>query len=390
MISFFCGMLLAAGGFAIACAVQSKQADRLREAAQFRAVTDAVGYLAGMSDCLRLAVDGDRPLPHLIELRHYADMAGAALGEVRFTAEGGEMLRRFTACTAEFAGKMADELARGSRRTPDYELLIRLRDFAVPLTEEILPNALYPDSPAFDEQILSQYLSGLGRLYYDGVGSNVQPQSGYLSLVGRSPIGTAEAERLAEQIAGGKVNLRRIAVSGEPERYCFGCSNLTVTLTAVDGALLSLLHDRVGTDGDLGEEKARMAAEAAILQYAPEELEEVLALRGEGMYYFTFAPLRDGLLCLSERILVGIDAATARLNVWDADGYYRYFVAERWIPDNLISPEQAAAYLGIDSLPQLCTSVRADGREVICYCSRLGENAIYLNAVTGGIESVRG
>ena len=46
---------------------------------------------------------------------------------------------------------MADELARGSRRTPDYELLIRLRDFAVLLTEEILPNALYPDSPAFDE-----------------------------------------------------------------------------------------------------------------------------------------------------------------------------------------------------------------------------------------------
>ena len=99
--------------------------------------------------------------------------------------------------------------------------------------------------------------------------------------------------------------------------------------------------------------------------------------------------MRDGILCLSERVLVGIDAATGRLSLFDADRYYRYFTAVRTLPEGLLTPEEAALNWGGAASVTLCTALRADGRELLCYRLGEGEAAVYVNAVSGRIETVK-
>lgn len=387
-ISFVCGLALVTVGFVVAVTAQVRDSRRLVREAQVRALTDAVGHLEAVAEGLALALATDSPLPVLIELRHDADLAAAALGQVSFAGEGGEALRRFAACTAEISGGMADDLARERSRVPDYALLTQLRDCAVPLADTVLPAAVDPVSAVVDDAALSAHFATLGRLYYDGVGSDVQPPSGYLTLMRGTVIGEEEAREIATEIVGKTARLTRTQADGEPARICFTSANLTVTLTAVDGHLLSLLYDRSARAGDVGADAARAAAEAAITAYAPEPMELVDNEDGEGCYYFTFAPRKGELLCLSERILVGIDAASGRLSLWDADRCYRYHTTARTMPETMLTPEAAANLLGIVSPATLCTAIRPDGRELLCYRIGEGDKVVYLNAVTGKVETV--
>ena len=388
IISFICGLGLVTVGFAVSSSVQARQAEQTVHQTQVRALTDAVGHLEAMAADLALAVAADEPLPALIALRHDADLATAALGQVSFSGTGGEALRRFAACTAEISGVLADDLARGVTRVPDYALLTRLRDFALPLTDTILSTAVDTATGQVDDAVLAAHFAGLGRLYYNGVGSDVQPPSGYLALQRGQRLSEDEARKKALEIAGKTARLTAAPTGGEPERYCFTSTNLTVTVTVTDGHLLSLLYDRRGSTGDVGEDAARTAAEAAISAYAPETMELTGTDAGEGCYYFTFAPNRDGLLCLSERVLVGIDAATGRLSLWDADRYYRCHTAVRTLPEVMLTPEQAAAKHGAVGPATLCTVLRADGRELLCYRLGEGDAVVYVNAVTGKVETV--
>ena len=352
------------------------------------ALTDAVGHLEAMADGLVLAVAAEEPLPILIGLRHDADLAAAALAQVDFDGQGGEALRRFAACTAEFSGVMTDELARGARRVPDYGMLTHLRDFALPLVDDVLPDAVDSASGRVDDHALLRHFAELGRLYYDGIGSDVVPPDGYLSMMRGTPISEAAARKIAAEAVGGEVHLRLCASEGEPERYCFTASNLTVTVSARDGRLLTLLYDRRVRAGDVGLSAARSAAEEMVSGYVADCLTEVKQTEGEGCYYFTFAPTREGILCLSEGVLVGIDAATGRLSLFDADNYYRYFTAVRTLPEHMLTPEKIMLRWGGAASVTLCTALRADGRELLCYRLGDGEDAVYVNAVNGRIETV--
>lgn len=387
-LSFTVGLALTAVGFALSAGWQVREAERRAEETQVRALTDAVGHLEAMAADLALAVSADAPLPVLIGLRHDADLAAAALAQVGFEGQGGEALRRFAACTAEFGGVMADELARGVRRVPDYGVLTHLRDFALPLVETVLPDAVDPATGRIDDRALLRHFSGMGRLYYDGIGSDVVPPGGYLSLMRGTPIGEDAARRIAADAVGGEVHLRSVTAEGEPARYCFSANNLTVAVSAQDGRLLTLLYDRRARAGDVGLSVARAAAEAAAAAYVPDSLGEIGHTMGEGCYYFTFAPTRDGVLCLSERVLIGIDAATGRLSLWDADRYYRYATVGRNLPAEMLTPEEAALSCGGAASVTFCTALRADGRELLCYRLGEGESAVYVNAVNGRIEMV--
>ncbi len=388
VLSFVVGLALAAVGFAASAAVQAREIRQTAQERRVRALTDAVGHLEAMADGLALAVADEQPLAALISLRHEADLAAAALGQVGMAGQGGEALRRFAACTAEISGSLADALARGKSRVPDYALLARLRDFARPLADTVLPAAVDADHGAIDDGALAAHFADLGRLYYDGVGSDVMPPDGYLGLMRGTPVGEDAARKIAARAVGGEVHLTRTAAEGEPARYCFTSGNLTVAVSAVDGRLLTLLYDRRARAGDVGEEAALAAAEAAVGEYADPALVLADSHRGEGGYYFTFAPIREDILCLSERILVGIDAGSGRLSLWDADRYYRFGTPTRTLPEEMLTPEAAARLHGRTEQGVLCTALRADGRELLCYRFGQGGEALYVNAVTGKVEAV--
>lgn len=387
-LSFVVGLALLTVGFAASAVAQARDIRQSAHEAQVRALTDAVGHLEAMAEGLALAVATDAPLPALVSLRHDADLAAAALGQVSVTGQGGEALRRFAACTAEISGVLADDLARGVTRVPDYALLTRLRDFALPLADAVLPAAVDAAAGTVDESALADHFAGLGRLYYDGVGSDVAPPSGYLSLMRGTPFDEDAARKIAAAAVGGSVHLTRTTAEGEPARWCFTSANLTVTVSEIDGRLLTLLYDRRTREGDIGEAAARTAAETVIAAHAPEAMAVTDTDSGEGCYYFTFAPTREDILCLSERILVGIDAATGRLSLWDADRYYRYHTPTRTLPQTMLTPEEAAHSHGATAPGVLCTAVRADGRELLCYRLGDGDAVVYVNAVTGKAEAV--
>lgn len=383
------GLALMAVGFSAVAAAEAGRARRRQKAETYGALTDAVEYLEAVAEDLALAVAEDMPLPALVSLRRHADLASAALDRVPMTGEGGTALRRFAAVCGEVGDAMADGLARGIFRTPDYGLLIRLRDCAAELVGEVLPTAILPREGRIDEALLADCLSRLGRLYYDGAASDVWVPGGYALLQSGARLDGAGALAVAEGILPGAY-LTPISGTADGDRFCFGAENVSMSLSAVGGKLLSLICDRRGTGemGDIGEAAALTAAEAAVAEYIGTPAELISSSAGEGCYYFTFAPRCDGLLCLSEKITVGIDGAVGRLCLWDAEGYYRYRTPLRVLPAGMLTPEEMAERYGGEAAVTLCTAVRPDGREV--YCCRLGEGdgVIYLNAVTGRREEI--
>lgn len=390
MLSLVIGLALMAVGFSAVAAAEAGRARRRQKAETYGALTDAVEYLEAMADDLALAVAEDMPLPALVSLRHHADLASAALDRVYLQGEGGQALRRFAAVCGEVGGTMADGLARGSFRTPDYGLLIRLRDCAAELAREVLPTAVSLREGRVDESMLADCLARLGRLYYDGTASDVWVPGGYALLQSGTRLDGEGALASAKKILPGAY-LTPAEGIGHEGRFCFTAENVCLTVSAVEGRLLSLICDRqvIGAGEEMiGQEAARAEAEDAVAQYAGSPAELVSSAMGEGCYYFTFAPRCDGVLCLSERITVGIDGIAGKLCLWDAEGYYRYRPPLRVLPEGMLTPEEAAGRYGEGASVTLCTAVRTDGRELYCYRLGEGEGALYLNAVTGRPEEI--
>lgn len=383
VVSFVVALCAVAVGFACSAMAGVRESAAREEERQMRALVDAVDRLEDVADALSAAVAAEAPLPALVKLRHAADLAAASLSALPGEGAGLAALRHFAVCTAEIAGASVDDLARGRVRVPDYALLVRLRDAAGPLCARVLPAAIDPAAGTVDDGAIAAHLATLGRLYYDGVGSDVAGVGHYATLTGRDVIDETKARRLAADAVGGTVHLARVEVGGAPVRFCFTGSNLTVVLTA-DGRLMSLFYDRRREAGEAVEAAIVEAAARMMAKHAPEAMVAVERARGEVCDYFTYAPMRDGLLCLSERVLVGVDRATARVCLFDADGYYRYHTQARAMPSELIDAEAAKRICGGGDAV-LCTALRRDGRELICW--RVGDR--FVNAVTGRVEDVQ-
>ena len=390
LISLISALAVMIVGFAWTAEIKAMHADREYTERQYAALTDSVVCLEAMAQSLRLAVADNLPLPAMIELRHNADLASAALDRVVFSGEGGRALRRFAAACAEFSAGSAEALARGEMRTPDYAVLIRLRDCAVTLVDEVLPSALVPEKNLIDEGALEAHFSTLGRLYYDGVASDVQAPSGYLFLLRGDRLNETAAREEAERILQGAY-LRTADMQAEPVRYCFTAENVSLTISQIGGRLISLICDRKSSaDTLINADAALAAAEQAMRDYAPVEMESVEMREDEDGFYFTFAPRQGELLCLSEQITVGIDARTGKMSVWDADRFYRYHAELRTLPEHILTVDEVMARFDFGSAETaiLCTAVRNDGRELFCYRIGEGEEMLYLNAVTGRLEPI--
>jgi hypothetical protein len=210
---------------------------------------------------------------------------------------------------------------------------------------------------------------------------------GYALLQNGDRLDGTAALAAAEQILPGAY-LTPIPEGGG-DRICFAAENVSMAISAVEGKLLSLICDRqvLGETEGIGEAAAQAAAESALAEYIRTPAELLSSVEGEGCYYFTFAPRWDGVLCLSEKIIVGIDGAVGKLCLWDAEGYYRYRTPLRILPGGMLSPEEAAGRYG-GAPVILCTAVRSDGREIYCYRLGDGEGTLYLNAVTGRMEEI--
>lgn len=382
------GLALMSVGFSAVAAAEAGRARRRQKAETYGALVDAVGYLEAMADDLALAVAEDMPLPALVSLRRHADLASTALNRVPLTGEGGQALRRFAVVCGEVGDAMADGLARGEFRTPDYRLLIRLRDFAAELVGQVLPTAISSREGRVDESMLADCLSLLGRLYYDGAASDVWVPGGYALLQSGTRLDGAAALAAAERFLPGAY-LTPVPGEAGGERFYFAAENVSMSLSAVEGKLLSLICDRqvLGEAEGIGQAEAMEAAAAVLAEYIGTPAELISSGSGEGCYYFTFAPRCDGVLCLSEKITVGIDGTVGKLCLWNAEGYYRYRPPLRILPAGMLSPEEMADRYSGESVT-LCAVVRSDGRELYCYRLGEGDGALYLNAVTGRMEEI--
>ena len=389
ILSLVIGLALMAVGFSVVAAAEAGRARRRQKAEVYGALSDAVGYFGDMAGDLALAVAEDIPLPALVSLRHHADLAAAALDRVPLSGEGGRALRRFAAVCGEVGGTMAEGLARGNFRAPDYGLLMRLRDCAAELTETVLPAAVSPREGKVDDGMLADCLARLGRVYYDGAASDVWVPEGYALLQKGDRLDGADALSAAEKILPGAY-LTPAGNSKDGERFCFAAENVCLSVSAVGGKLLSLICDRQvrGKGVQIEETAAQAAAEDAVSAHIGTPMDLISFAAGEGCYYFTFAPRGEDLLCLSERITVGIDGVTGKLCLWDAENYYRYRTPMRVLPAHMLTPEEAAERYGGGTAATLCTAVRADGRELYCYRIGEGDAALYLNAVTGRVEEI--
>ena len=115
---------------------------------------------------------------------------------------------------------------------------------------------------------------------------------------------------------------------------------------------------------------------------------DILALQNlslDGIYRGNFCPERNGILCLDERISVGVSASSGRVCLFDAGEYYRSRGGDVRLPSDAMTSQAISEMWGGESAV-LCKVRLGLGVEKLCF--RVGD--LFVDSVTGKpIDSVK-
>ena len=205
--------------------------------------------------------------------------------------------------------------------------------------------------------------------------SDFAADSDFHSIVGQD-IGEREAKKTAQKYLGKNYAFK---VSESELAYTVYASNISATVAKHGGYLMQLMFD-------LPEQEATLTAEqasAVMTNFLSETVAEAdllvpQELTLDGIYRQEFCPKRNGILCLDERITVGVTASSGRVCLFDAGEYYRSRGADVKLPDGAMTAQDVAEAWGAESaIP--CKVRLGGGVESVCY--QVGE--LFVDAVSG-------
>lgn len=310
-----------------------------------------------------------------------------------------------------FLSQVGDYALRASRGQPeDYQqTLIRLRDYARALTEELqslqnraafgqlsltgLPGEAGAGRQAEDFDAIEEHFSGYPTLIYDGPFSD--------HLLDRSPRLTAGRPSLsresAREVAAACALCRTEELTdGENEHsrlplYTFKAGEKVVGVTR-EGGFPCYMVDGREIDGiqAVSEEAARETALRYLAYLGLSSLKETYYETANNILTINYAHFQQGTLCYPDLIKVGVAFDTGRVVFFDARGYIMNH-HPRTLAEPVLSKQQAEERLGpllkaLSVRPALIPT--AGGGEALCYefsCSgEGGEHYLsYIDVETG-------
>lgn len=206
--------------------------------------------------------------------------------------------------------------------------------------------------------------------------------SDFHSVIGQD-VSEKEAKRTAEKYLGKNYAFK---VSESPLAYTVYASNISATVSKRGGYLMQLMFDLPEQEARLSEEEAL----AAMMKFMSDAVSEydILALQDlslDGIYRGIFCPERNGVLCLDERISVGVSASSGRVCLFDAGAYYRSRGGDVRAPSNAMTAQAISEMWGGESA-SLCKVRLGSGVEALCF--RVGD--LFVDSISGKpIEGVK-
>lgn len=270
----------------------------------------------------------------------------------------------------------------------DKEIFSLFSSYSKKICDDALPDLL-SDKHRFEE-IIKEIFSDTSLetvLYEKGYG-HLAEDVGFKTLgSGRITIDENEAIRIAKKYLGKNAYLSAALSKGEQPFFHVAGKNISAVISAGNGAVLQILFDLPEGNVEINVDEAEINARKFLSEVGVGEDTFVkLSLRDDGdLYLFEYAPMRKGVLCISEKILLGVSSGSGRISLFDAVDFYRYKTGKVTLPDGILSAQEIAERFSLTSLPELCKIERKKGVESICYRYKDGDGYRYVNAVTAQI-----
>ena len=207
-------------------------------------------------------------------------------------------------------------------------------------------------------------------------------ESDFHSVVGQD-VGEKAAKKTAQKYLGKNYAFR---VGESDLAYTVYASNISASIAKRGGCLMQLLFDLPEQEVTLTEEQASAVMTKFLSETVPEaDLLVPQKMTLDGIYRMDFCPKRNGILCLDERIYVGVTASSGRVCLFDAGEYYRSRSGDVKLPDGAMSPQAISEkWNGIEAVP--CKVRLSAGVETVCF--RVAD--FFVDAVSGNrIDKVK-
>ncbi len=255
----------------------------------------------------------------------------------------------------------------------DYRVLDGLAVFARRIKDA---GADFSDAQSVESALEEIFASPEFETLMHGLGmSDFASDSDFHSVIGQE-IGEREAKKIAEKYLGKNYAFK---VSESPLAYTVYASNISATVSRRGGYLMQLMFDLPEQEADL----SREAASAVMVKFLSDTVAEHDTLVSQeifldGIYRGDFCPMRSGILCLDERISVGVSASSGRVCLFDAGEYYRSRGGEPRLPSDAMTAGEVSEMWGGEPA-EPCKVRLSAGVETVCF--RVGD--LFVDCVTG-------
>lgn len=386
-------------GFAFRSYILASQLGDERESARRILLSDCAVSLEKLSESLiRLESAPQEKQPSVLsDIKLYSSLAGISLGSIELEGAGStelfSMLRSVELLTdnalqmgiSAEEGSVTGERAFTDEKAPPMALFITLSSYSRNIVDNALPY-IADDQNKFEEK-LAEVFSDVSLetiLYESGYGALV-PKVGF-KTVGVGDIGESEAISIARKYLGKKAYLKATLSGGELPSYQLTGKNISALVSAGSGVLLQFLFDTPEGDTLINEDAAKEKASLFLekLGFSTASLSVSEPYLSSGLYILEYTPVsKSGVLCLNEKIKVGVSSGSGRICLFDAVDYYRYHTKVLILPDSILSADEISSKYSLPSPPTLCKIERADGIESLCYRFTLPNTEIFVNALSG-------
>ncbi|MBR4295460.1 MAG: germination protein YpeB [Clostridia bacterium] len=395
---FFAALAAVGAGFAYRSHLLQKEIDEQEKAYSYLTLADSAKNLEALSSTLSsLATCPEKLRPSLLsDVRLYSAQAEATLGHLDFESADSEMLFTYLhalSIISENALEMGiaqnppevSDNGFTAESAPTLELFAVLEGYAKKLVKNALP-FLSDDIKAFEDQLSVIFSDTVLEtiLYENGYGTIVQKPS--FSMLGGALIEKNEALKIARKHLGAKSQLKANLVRSASELYQLSGSNISAIVDARSGVLLQFLFDIAEKEANVTESEAKSRADIFLENIGIKSIEMTssAAAHSGGLYIFEYIPYsKNNVLCLSEKIIVGVSHTSGRVCLYDATKYYLYHTKALVLPEKMLSVNDIKTQYGEEISPVLCKIERTEGIETLCYRLGTPNGEIFVNALSG-------
>ncbi len=268
----------------------------------------------------------------------------------------------------------------------DKEIFSLFHRYSKRICDDALPHLLN-DKKQF-EAVISEIFSdtSLETILYEKGFDDMAETSGFEALGNiQSKIDEKEAIKIAKKYLGKNAYLTASLSEGEHPFYHVTGKNTGALISAGNGALIQLLFDLPEGNINITEGEAELCAKNFLSEtgMVKDTFVKISAVMDKGLYLFEYAPIRNGVLCISERILIGVSSESGRIALFDAVDFYRYKTKKIILPEKMLTAEEIMNTYSLSDMPELCKIERKKGIESICYRFMDGDEYQYISAISG-------